>query len=60
MVETVQQEDQQLVLDLVPGVAYEVGEQVGIYDEKGNSLGDLSAFFYYDFSAAAEVVEAVR
>ena len=40
-VEAVQQADRQLVLDPVPGVAYEIGEQVGIYDEQGNALGKI-------------------
>lgn len=40
-VKQVRQEDPQLTLELVPGVAFEVGEQVRIYSESGNTLGQI-------------------
>ncbi len=40
-VKEVQQQEQLLTLELAPGISYEVGEQVEIYDARGASLGRL-------------------
>ena len=40
-VEAVEENNQRFVLDLVPGVAYEIGEQLRIYDAEGNALGPV-------------------
>ena len=40
-VKEVQQQEQLVTLELAPGITYEVGEQVEIYNEHGGSLGRL-------------------
>ena len=40
-VKQVQQADRQVTLELVPGIAYELGEQVRIYDGEAGAIGNL-------------------